>query len=1307
MSEFVIRNGHDWPQVIPIPDVADGVTMNAVEQFSTLVGDPPSSVAGYWGARQGFGAAVAASGDVMVAGAPGYAEDVDPTYGHRGAAFIYYRNASGGWEQVKKLTGTLDQGAGGEDYFGASVAVDGDTVVVGCPHSDGVHAPYYATAGSVYVFGKDVGGANNWGLVKWFQSHAPHIFDAFGLGLALSGDTIVVSNTHSPYHGEVFSRDLGGTNNWGYVKSIVGSDMAWLYGRAAIEGDTIFLGGTYDPSPRAGAVYVFSRNAGGADNWGQIKKILCPLSTPVPTPFGESFAVSNGVLVVGRAWTGITASQPSIYYLFAKDAGGSDNWGLIKEIPHMDDLNLIAQANDHASGLAISGDSLLITRGYSVYTTSSLWNDIGFVLFYSKDKGGTDNWGLVKQLSSGILGVDYNNDPTPPDVWSDVGEMPVSAFGFALAIAGSDLIVGAPNQSTVPDPVYANLNHYGTTYVFKAEGPFVKVLDTTGAGVPGTDLTLYSGSATSGDAKGGDVVLAPGSGSGEGVPGQTLVLGDMVINGQLSMLNNVVTSLGNPVNVTDAVNKYTLDQSLVAKKDFPTGLTFGPASVYYTTRYGVGTKLKAALDASGQWIYLQNGQQITNNGTRGMQITAAAGTSAYPSRIGYPATSYFSSSNTGFTDAQLWTTLTPPTLEQLNAVHGVSRNDLMVVGNNGTILRWNGTTWSQMPLTMQTYNITGVWMAGTNDAFTIGNDGAVLHWNGSAWAVSLADNGLGLYDIWGFSSSDVYVTGRAAGTPNSGVQHWDGATWSSVTPPIVPSGANRFNCVHGTSGSDVWVATYPDIGTNSQISHFNGSTWSLKGTFDFYFFFGIWAIDALNIFAIAEDPNRATDKYVILHSTDGGTTWPVAFATVYPQYQIVGSKAANGTIQIMTTGDSARYVVYTSDTNYAGGNNPRWSEFLPPDVIAAPPTYFGMYIDHAASFDDRVFAVGSPGLGGEISGDTILYSPVGMAATSVSNGYAGGNTYVAAAPGGNSAITAAIPGQGGSVGVYAGDGGASTSSLPSKGGTVEIRAGEGKNGGPSGSVAIGASKTRNIVVGAASVPIVLVGLPSLPSYSDSSRPSTPLVAVFDETFESGNLSGWTATTEVKPGYSVAAPTISTTQAHGGTYSCLVGATTEPYLTGKGSSILKRDITLPAAASISLVYWWWSYSADISYDRQYVEVRDSITGAVLATIFDTGRVNTSSSGNSPPSNGHAENSQAWNRKLFSLTPWAGQTVTLVFAVYADGFSDATYYYLDDISIFVDIPGVTQPVAGTVIWNTDHNTLNISTGTGWVNALGTPV
>lgn len=79
-----------------------------------------------------------------------------------------------------------------EDRFGISVAICGDTAIVGAESEDGGAGDPLPGAGAAYVFGRDQGGTNNWGELAKLTASDAQVGDRFGDSVAISGDTAIV-----------------------------------------------------------------------------------------------------------------------------------------------------------------------------------------------------------------------------------------------------------------------------------------------------------------------------------------------------------------------------------------------------------------------------------------------------------------------------------------------------------------------------------------------------------------------------------------------------------------------------------------------------------------------------------------------------------------------------------------------------------------------------------------------------------------------------------------------------------------------------------------------------------------------------------------------------------------------------------------------------------------------------------------------------------------------------------------------------------------------------------------------------------
>jgi uncharacterized repeat protein (TIGR01451 family) len=215
---------------------------------------------------------------------------------------------------VTKLTAS-DAQAG--DVFGGSVAISGDTVIVGAVGEDGGPGDPQDTAGAAYVFDRNQGGPEVWGQVAKLTASDAQAGDRFSTAVAISVDTVVVSAWFEgggpgdplPDAGAayIFGRNQGGAGAWGQAAKLTADDAQTgdEFGfSVAINGDTVVVGafvedgGPGDPLPDAGAAYIFSRNQGGTGAWGQTAKVAAD-DIQSNDFFGNSVAISGDTVIVG------------------------------------------------------------------------------------------------------------------------------------------------------------------------------------------------------------------------------------------------------------------------------------------------------------------------------------------------------------------------------------------------------------------------------------------------------------------------------------------------------------------------------------------------------------------------------------------------------------------------------------------------------------------------------------------------------------------------------------------------------------------------------------------------------------------------------------------------------------------------------------------------------------------------------------------------------------------------------------------------------------------------------------------------
>lgn len=254
----------------------------------------------------GFGNAVSLDGETAVVGA-------EQNYDHAegaGAAYVFTR-VGGEWiQEAKFLPEDLDE----YDRFGWQVSVSGDTAVVGVPYDD----DRGESSGSAYVFTR-VGGVWTQGTKLLLDDGGG--FHFFGTSVCIQDDTIVIGAAGDDDNGErsgsavVFTRS---GDVWIRRAKLLpdDGDPEDRFGSSIdIDGDTVVIGASEDEEngDKSGSVYVFTRSG---DTWNQQAKLL-PVDGVADDLFGCSVSVSGDTVVVG-AISKRFSNRPGSAYVFMR-----------------------------------------------------------------------------------------------------------------------------------------------------------------------------------------------------------------------------------------------------------------------------------------------------------------------------------------------------------------------------------------------------------------------------------------------------------------------------------------------------------------------------------------------------------------------------------------------------------------------------------------------------------------------------------------------------------------------------------------------------------------------------------------------------------------------------------------------------------------------------------------------------------------------------------------------------------------------------------------------------------------------------
>jgi hypothetical protein len=422
------------------------------------------------------------------------------------------------------------------DHFGWSVAVSGDTVVVGAPfegsNATGVNGDQgdntVIGAGAAYVF---VRSGTSWSQQAYLKASNTDGSDLFGLSVGVSGDTVVVGamNERSSATGVngnqsdnslaqagaayVFVRSGTSWSQQAYLKASnagYGDNFGWSL---SISGETLVVGAINERSNatgvngdqsdnsawNAGAAYVFVRRGTSWTQEAYLKASNAEGSSSGGDSFGMSVAACGDMVVVGAP---------------AEDSGATG-----------------VNGNQSDNGLVDSGAAYVFVR------SGSSWSQQAYLK--ASNTGGVDNFGESVAVSGGtvVVGADredsnatgVNGDQLDNSAdyagaayvfvqrgtsWSQQAYLKASnaewgdGFGTSVSMSGDTLVVGAINESSSATGVNGDQSdnstaQSGAAYVFERRGTSWSQQGYLKASNPGV-LDLFGWSAA---VSGGTVVV--------------------------------------------------------------------------------------------------------------------------------------------------------------------------------------------------------------------------------------------------------------------------------------------------------------------------------------------------------------------------------------------------------------------------------------------------------------------------------------------------------------------------------------------------------------------------------------------------------------------------------------------------------------------------------------------------------------------------------------------------------------------------------------------------------------------------------
>ncbi len=409
-----------------------------------------------------FGASVAISGDTIVAGAAGESSK-------RGAAYVFVRSGNNWSRQQRLVAGDAQAGAA----FGFSVAIDGNTVVVGAPLDD---SPGKNNQGAAYAFDR---AGETWVQRAKLRFLFGSAGDQFGFSVAFSGNTAIIGAPRV---------DFGNKPDQGIAYVFGRQGIAWFLQRdlragdgaandffgssVAINGDEAMVGAPGDDigsNLNEGSAYFFQR---AGSEWIQKQKLIASVPGAPGDQFGVSVALKGDALVVGADAENVNGNEhQGSVYIFTRPTPQS-SWLQQKKLT----------ANDGASG-DFFGRSVAVSDGTVVAGASGDANERGAASVYvvhpkltAGDAAADDRFGDAVAVSGdtvvvGAVGDDNARGAAYVFVRSGAGyvlqQKLVAAdgvagdeFGDAVAISGDTIVIGADRDDSLR----------GAAYVFTRSG---------------------------------------------------------------------------------------------------------------------------------------------------------------------------------------------------------------------------------------------------------------------------------------------------------------------------------------------------------------------------------------------------------------------------------------------------------------------------------------------------------------------------------------------------------------------------------------------------------------------------------------------------------------------------------------------------------------------------------------------------------------------------------------------------------------------------------------------------------------------
>jgi len=353
-----------------------------------------------------FGTSVAVDGDFMIIGAP-----LNEENGYDAGAVYIYEYDGETWNEVQQILGQEFAQLGG------AVDIEGNVAVIGAIGDDWLR-------GGVYIYRYD---GSTWNQEQLLTDDI--VNNAFGNAVSLVGDKLLIGaeddNTNGQFAGAAYIYHYIGTT-WVEKQKLIGSDTESSdgFGRSvAVDDDVLIIGADYNDGAvnRSGSAYIYRYN--GA-SWTEEQKLIAS-NGEQGDYFGSAVAIENNEVVIGAPQT--SNGGKGIVYIF-KDQG--ETWEEIQIIETESSFAYFGYA------LARRGNSMIIGAckdeghgtAYLYRTSDQEW--IEEEKYVASDAAYDDKFGSSVAIDDNVVLIGA------PDENNQNGEEAGSAYVFEMPKLG-------------------------------------------------------------------------------------------------------------------------------------------------------------------------------------------------------------------------------------------------------------------------------------------------------------------------------------------------------------------------------------------------------------------------------------------------------------------------------------------------------------------------------------------------------------------------------------------------------------------------------------------------------------------------------------------------------------------------------------------------------------------------------------------------------------------------------------------------------------------------------------------------------